>query len=84
MIDLVKFAEVFGARGERVEKPEDIKPAIRRALQWMDETKKSALIDIIAERETNASMGSSIDNVREFEDEREEEKKKKTKLKKAA
>ena len=61
-----------------------VKPAIRRALQWMDETKKPALIGIIVERETDASMGSSIDNVREFEEEREEEKKKKAKSKKAA
>ena len=59
MIDFVKFAEAFGAHGERVEKPEDIKPAIRRALQWMKETGKPALIDIIVERETDASMGSA-------------------------
>jgi tartronate-semialdehyde synthase len=84
MIDFVKFAEAFGARGERVEKPEEIKPAIRRALQWMEETKKPALIDIIVERETDASMGSSLENVREFEEEREEEKKKKAGQRKAA
>jgi tartronate-semialdehyde synthase len=83
MIDFVKFAEAFGAHGERVERPEDIKPAIRRALKWMEETKKPALVDILVERETDASMGAAIDSVREFEDEREEEKKKE-KLKKVA
>jgi tartronate-semialdehyde synthase len=75
-IDFVKFAEAFGARGERVESPEEIKPALRRALQWMSRNQKPVLLDIIVERETDASMGSSIDGVREFEDEREEEKEK--------
>jgi len=83
MIDFVKFAEAFGARGERVERPEEIKPAIQRALQWMSRNQKPAILDIIVERETDASMGSSIDAVREFEDEREEAKKK-MKAKKAA
>ena len=49
----------------------------------MDKTKKPALIDIVVERETDASMGASIDAVREFEEEREAEKKK-GKLKDAA
>ena len=82
-IDFVKFAEAFGARGERVEGPNEIRPAIERALWWMDKMKKPALIDIIVERETDASMGASIDAVREFEEEREAEKKK-GKLKEAA
>jgi tartronate-semialdehyde synthase len=82
-IDFVKFAEAFGARGERVEGPDEIKPAIQRSLQWMEKTKKPALIDIIVERETDASMGASIDAVREFEDEREEAKEK-ARLKKVA
>jgi len=83
MIDFVKFAEAFGAHGERVETPEGIKPAIKRALQWMEQTQKPALIDIIVERETDASMGASIDAIREFEEEREVEEKR-SKLKKVA
>jgi tartronate-semialdehyde synthase len=67
MIDFVKFAEAFGAHGERVEDPEEIKPAIQRALRWMEENRRPALIDIIVERETDASMGASIDAIREFE-----------------
>ncbi len=67
MVDFVKFAEAFGAHGERVEYPEEIKPAIERALRWMEENRRPALIDIIVERETDASMGASIDAVREFE-----------------
>ena len=83
-MDFVKFAEAFGARGERVERPEDITPTIRRALQWMDKTGKPALIDIVVERETDASMGTSIDNVREFEEEREAATKKEKKARTAA
>lgn len=67
MLDFVKFAEAFGAHGERVEGPEEIRPAIERALRWMEENRRPALIDIIVERETDASMGASIDAVREFE-----------------
>jgi tartronate-semialdehyde synthase len=83
MINFVKFAEAFGAHGERVETPDQIKPAIQRALRWMKQMQKPALIDIIVERETDASMGASIDAVREFEEEREKEKKK-ARLKRAA
>ena len=75
MVDFVKFADAFGAHGERVEKPEDIKKAFGRALEWMKTTKKPALVDIVVERETDASMGASIDVVREFEEEVEAEKK---------
>ncbi len=75
MIDFVKFAAAFGAYGERVEKPSEIKPAIERAIEWMKKTKKPALLDIIVERETDCSMGASIDAVREFEEEREAEQK---------
>ncbi len=82
MIDFVKLAEAFGARGERVENPDEISSAIRRALRWMEQTKRPALLDLIVERETDASMGTSLDNVREFEE--EEEEKKKAKLKRAA
>jgi tartronate-semialdehyde synthase len=77
MIDFVKFADAFGAHGERVEKPEEIKPAIKRALEWMEKTRKPAILDIIVERETDCSMGASIDAVREFEEEREAQEKSK-------
>jgi tartronate-semialdehyde synthase len=83
MIDFVKFAEAFGARGERVEEPRQIKPAIQRALRWMEQNQKPALLDIVVERDTDASMGASIDAVREFEEERSKEKKKKGELKAA-
>lgn len=63
MVDFVKFAEAYGAYGERVEKPEDIKPALQRAVNCG----RAAIIDIIVERETDASMGASLDKIVEYE-----------------
>jgi len=63
LIDFVKFAESFGAYGERVERPEEIRPAFERAVKCG----KPAVLDIIVERETDASMGKSLDAIRQFE-----------------
>ena len=61
-VDFVKLAEAFGAYGERVERPEEIRGAFERAVA----SGKPALVDVIVERETDASMGGSLDAVREF------------------
>jgi len=61
-VDFVKLAESFGAYGERVSKPEEIRPAFERAAG----SGKPAIVDVIVERETDASMGVSLDAVREF------------------
>lgn len=61
-IDFVKLAESFGAYGERVTEPDEIRNAFDRAVK----SGKPALIDVIVERETDASMGISLDAVREF------------------
>ncbi len=61
-VDFVKLAESFGAYGERVTQPEEIRPAFERALK----SGKPAVVDIIVEREADASMGGSLDAVREF------------------
>ena len=63
LLDFVKFAEAYGAYGQRVEVPEDIKPALQRAV----DSDRPAVIEIIVERETDASMGSAIDNIVEYE-----------------
>jgi tartronate-semialdehyde synthase len=60
--DFVKFAEACGAAGERVEKPDEIKAALKRGVA----AKTPYVIDILLERETDCSMGASIDAVREF------------------
>ncbi len=60
--DNVKIAEGFGAKGERVMKVADLPAAFQRAL----DSKVSYLIDVVVERETDCSMGASIDAIREF------------------
>ena len=61
--DFVKFAEACGALGERVTDPNEIKAAFKRGV----ESGVPYVIDIILERETDCSMGISIDAVKEFE-----------------
>jgi len=61
--DFVKFAEACGAAGERVTDPKDIKAALKRGV----EAGVPYVVDIIMERETDCSMGASIDAIREFE-----------------
>jgi len=63
MVDFVKFAETYGAYGQRVEEPAEIKPALNRAV----ESNRPSVIEIIVERETDASMGTSLDKIVEYE-----------------
>jgi tartronate-semialdehyde synthase len=62
-LDFVRWAQAYGAYAERVEEPGDIKGALGRAV----ESGRPALIEIVVEREADASMGPSIDKVTEFE-----------------
>jgi len=61
--DFVKFAEACGAMGERVTDPKQIKAALKRAV----ESGMPYVVDIVMERDTDCSMGVSIDAIREFE-----------------
>jgi tartronate-semialdehyde synthase len=61
--DFVKFAEACGATGERVTDPKEIQAALRRAVN----SEVPYVIDVIIERETDASMGVAIDAIKEFE-----------------
>jgi tartronate-semialdehyde synthase len=61
--DFVKFAEACGAAGERVTDPKEIKAALKRGV----ESGLPYVVDIVMERETDCSMGASIDAIREFE-----------------
>jgi len=63
MMDFVKFAEAYGAYGQRVEKPDEIQPALGRAV----ESNRPSIVEIIVERETDASMGASLDKIVEYE-----------------
>jgi len=62
-VNFVKIAEGCGAKGERVETPAEIEKAFERAV----ESNSPYVIDIIVERETDAAMGSSIKEIKEFE-----------------
>lgn len=61
--DFVKFAEACGTLGERVTDPQELKAAFQRGI----DSGVPYIIDVIMERETDCSMGLSIDNIREFE-----------------
>ncbi len=62
-VDFVKLAEAYGAYGERVTDPNNIKDAFQRGI----DSGKPAIVDIIVEREADASMGASIDAIVERE-----------------
>ena len=61
--DFVRFAEACGAMGERVTDPKEIKAALKRAV----ESGMPYVVDVVMERDTDCSMGVSIDAIREFE-----------------
>ena len=61
--DFVKFAEACGAAGERVTEPDEIGSALKRGV----ESGVPFVLEIVLERDTDCSMGTSIDAIREFE-----------------
>ncbi|GAB4275901.1 MAG: glyoxylate carboligase [Deferrisomatales bacterium] len=62
-VDFVKLAEAFGAHGERVTEPSQMRPALQRAV----EAGRLAVVDVMVEQDTDCSMGASLDAIREFE-----------------
>jgi len=67
-VDHLKVAEGLGCKAIRVEKQEDIDPAITQAEKWMAEFKVPVVVEIMLERVTNIAMGTEIDKVMEFEE----------------
>jgi tartronate-semialdehyde synthase len=63
VLDFAKFSQAFGGWGERVTDPDQIRPAFERALK----AGKPAIVDVIVERDADASMGLALDAIREFE-----------------
>ncbi|NLD45356.1 MAG: hypothetical protein GX657_17915 [Chloroflexi bacterium] len=61
-VDFVRLAEAFGAHAERVTEPGEIRGALDRAARCC----RPAVIDIIVDRQSDASMGGALDAVREF------------------
>ena len=67
-VDHVKVVEGLGCKAIRVNKQEEIDPAIEQAEKWMAEYRVPVVVEIILERVTNIAMGTEIDNVVEFEE----------------
>jgi tartronate-semialdehyde synthase len=66
-IDNVVLVEAMGALGCRVTRPEDTKDALDWAVRASEEQRVSARVEMPVERETNASIGLSIDRISEYE-----------------
>ena len=67
-VDHLKVVEGLGCKAIRVQKQDEIDPAIEQAEKWMAQYKVPVVIEIILERVTNIAMGTEIDNVIEFEE----------------
>jgi tartronate-semialdehyde synthase len=67
-VDHKAVVEGLGCKAIRVHKPEEIRPAIREAEQWMAEFQVPVVIEVILERVTNIAMGTEIDAITEFEE----------------
>lgn len=66
-MDHVAVMHAMGALGRRVTMPDEIRPAIEWAIEASEEARVPALVEIIVEREVDAAMGKSIDNINEYE-----------------
>jgi tartronate-semialdehyde synthase len=66
-IDNVMIMEAMGAAGRRVMRPEEIGDALDWAVRTSEERRVPVLVEVMVERETNASMGLSIDKINEYE-----------------
>jgi tartronate-semialdehyde synthase len=66
-MDHVGVMEAMGALGRRITSPDEIRPALEWAIQASEEARVPALVEIIVEREVDAAMGKSIDNINEYE-----------------
>jgi tartronate-semialdehyde synthase len=62
MMDYVKVAEGFACYGERVFDPDQIAPALQRA----QASGKPAVIDIVCDPQADCSMGTALNNCKEF------------------
>jgi tartronate-semialdehyde synthase len=67
-VDHLKVVEGLGCKAIRVERPQDLQPAIDQAEAWMAEHRVPVVIEVILERVTNIAMGTEIDAINEFEE----------------
>jgi tartronate-semialdehyde synthase len=67
-VDHVKVAEGLGCKAIRVTRPEEILPALEQAKKMVVEHRVPVVVEVILERVTNVSMGTSLGTVTEFEE----------------
>lgn len=65
--DNVKIMEAYGCSGIRVWEPDRIRSSLEWARKEADRIGRPVLVEIMIEREANASMGTALDNIVEFE-----------------
>src|ERR1700674_280769 len=62
-VDHVAVVEGLGCKAIRVQKQEEIDPAIEQAEKWMAEFRVPVVLEIILERVTKIAMGTEIDKI---------------------
>ncbi|MGW5239030.1 glyoxylate carboligase [Monashia sp. NPDC004114] len=67
-VNHVKVAEGLGCKAIRVHEPDGIRPALEEAKKLLVEHRVPVIVEVILERVTNVSMGTSIAAVTEFEE----------------
>ncbi len=67
-VDHVRVAEGLGCKAIRVDDPDEIADALRRARALASEHRVPVIVEVILERVTNIAMGTELDNVAEFEE----------------
>ncbi len=72
-MDHVKVMEGMGAFGRRVTHPEEIQDALAWAVETSERERRPALVEVLIDREADAAMGTSIDDVKEPEPVEDEE-----------
>lgn len=65
--DNVTVMAAYGCSGRRITRPDEIADALAWARKEATRTSRPVLVEIMVDREANASMGTSIDAIREFE-----------------
>jgi tartronate-semialdehyde synthase len=66
-LNYVKVIEAMGGLGQRVERPEEIRPALEWAKQTSVARRLPVLVEVMVEREANAAMGSALNAIIEYE-----------------
>ncbi|MFQ6326892.1 glyoxylate carboligase [Nocardia sp. CWNU-33] len=67
-VDHVRVAEGLGCKAIRVFDPAGIRPALEDAKAMLARYRVPVVVEVILERVTNVAMGTSIDNVIEFDE----------------